>query len=126
MITGPLFERFLEESPLSVMARATVEHALSAGSLDALFETMSVRGSTRELLFSMTVDLMRMVVCDSRNATLGVPCHEKVQPAGCRRSFLRANQPFRSVGGEPCQQHLQEKTSCSSNSRVPSDSNVIC
>ncbi len=55
MILGPMFERFLEESPLSVMARATVEHALSAASLDALFENTAERGYTH--------DLMGLVAC---------------------------------------------------------------
>ncbi len=44
MILGPVFERFLHESPLSVMARATIEHALSASALDALFEDTAERG----------------------------------------------------------------------------------
>jgi len=63
MILGPMFERFLEESPLSVMARATVEHALSAAALDALFQSTAERGYTHELLFSTTVDLMSLVAC---------------------------------------------------------------
>lgn len=63
MILGPVFERFLNESPISVMSRATIEHALSASALDALFERTAERGYTRELLFSTTVDLMSLVVC---------------------------------------------------------------
>ena len=63
MILGPVFERFLNESPISVMSRATIEHALSASALDALFEHTAERGYTRELLFSTTVDLMSLVVC---------------------------------------------------------------
>ena len=63
MILGPVFERFINESPISVMARATLEHALSASALDALFEHTAERGYTRELLFSTTVDLMSLVVC---------------------------------------------------------------
>ncbi len=63
MLLGPVFERFLTESPLSVMARATIEHALSATALDRLFERTAERGYTRELLFSTTVDLMSLVVC---------------------------------------------------------------
>jgi IS4 transposase len=63
MILGPVFERFINESPLSVMSRATIEHALSASALDALFEHSAERGYTRQLLFSTTVDLMSLVVC---------------------------------------------------------------
>src|SRR5918911_827092 len=63
MILGPVFERFLNESPISVMSRATIEHALPASALDELFERTAERGYTRELLFSTTVDLMSLVVC---------------------------------------------------------------
>ena len=63
MILGPVFERFINQSPLSVMSRATLEHALSATALDALFDRTAQRGYTRELLFSTTVDLMSLVVC---------------------------------------------------------------
>jgi len=63
MVLEPLFERFISQAPLSVMARATLEHALSAEALDALFEQTAQRGYTRELLFSTAVDLMSRVVC---------------------------------------------------------------
>jgi hypothetical protein len=63
MILGPVFERFIHDSPLSVMSRATIEHALSAPALDELFERTAERGYTKELLFSTTVDLMSLVVC---------------------------------------------------------------
>jgi Transposase DDE domain len=63
MILGPVFEQFINQSPLSVMARATVEHALRASALDDLFERTAERGYTKELLFSTTVDLMSLVVC---------------------------------------------------------------
>jgi IS4 transposase len=62
MIFGPLFDQFVNQSPLSVMARATIEHALSAAALDDLFTRTAQRGYTRELLFSTTVDLMSLVV----------------------------------------------------------------
>jgi hypothetical protein len=63
MILGPVFEQFINESPLSVMSRATIEYALSASLLDSLFERTADRGYTKELLFSTTVDLMSLVVC---------------------------------------------------------------
>lgn len=62
MIFGPLFDQFVCHSPLSVMARATLEHALSAADLDDLFERTARRGYTRELLFSTAVELMSLVV----------------------------------------------------------------
>jgi hypothetical protein len=63
MILGPVFEQFVKESPLSVMARATIEYALPAALLDSLFERTAERGYTKELLFSTTVDLLSLVVC---------------------------------------------------------------
>ncbi|AWM37648.1 hypothetical protein GobsT_43510 [Gemmata obscuriglobus] len=62
MLFGGVFESFLKARPLSVMARATIEHALSASALDDLFDRTAERGYTRELLFSTTVDLMSLVV----------------------------------------------------------------
>ena len=63
MILGPVFEQFVNESPLSVMSRATIEYAFSASFLDSLFECTAELGYTKELLFSTTVDLMSLVVC---------------------------------------------------------------
>src|SRR5512142_942852 len=63
MVLDLIFDRFVADSPLSVMARATIEHALSAEALDALFERTADKQYTRELLFSTVVDLMSLVVC---------------------------------------------------------------
>jgi hypothetical protein len=63
MILGQVFEQFVNKSPLSVMSRATIEHAFSASALDELFDRSAQRGYTRDLLFSTTVDLMSLVVC---------------------------------------------------------------
>ena len=63
MILGPVFERFVNDSPLSVMSRATIEHALSASALDELFDRTAEQGYTRELLFSTVADVMSLVVC---------------------------------------------------------------
>jgi IS4 transposase len=63
MILGPVFEQFINNSPISVMSRATIEHALSAPAIDELFNRTAERGYERELLFSTTVDLLSLVVC---------------------------------------------------------------
>jgi IS4 transposase len=63
MILGSVFEQFIAKSPLSVMARATIEHALCASALDDLFQRTAQRGYHKELLFSTTVDIMSLVVC---------------------------------------------------------------
>jgi hypothetical protein len=66
MILSEVFERFAEESPVTVMARAALENALPPSSIDGLFEEVAERQYTRSLLFSDVVDLMAMVVCRVR------------------------------------------------------------
>src|SRR5262245_9498877 len=63
MPLGDIFERFLQEAPISVMARALMERALDPDELNRLFEQTATAQYTRELLFSSLVDLMSLVVC---------------------------------------------------------------
>ena len=62
MILDEIFERFAQQSPVAVMARAALEHALSSLAIDSLFEQTAERQYTRTLLFSSVVDLMGAVV----------------------------------------------------------------
>lgn len=64
MIFKEVFDRFVKRSPLTVMTRATMEHALDEGALDALFDKTAERQYTRKLLFSAIVELMSLVVCN--------------------------------------------------------------
>jgi hypothetical protein len=66
MILSEVFDRFAEESPVTVMARAALENALPPSAVDALFDDVAERQYTRTLLFSDVVDLMAMVVCRVR------------------------------------------------------------
>lgn len=59
---GEIFRRFLERSPVSVMARAALERLLSATWLDEVFERTTDRQYTRTLLFSSVFGLMVQVV----------------------------------------------------------------
>jgi hypothetical protein len=63
MLLGQVFERFVKESPVSVMVRGLLEKALSPQILDELFERSAKTQYTRELLFSTVVNLMSLVVC---------------------------------------------------------------
>jgi IS4 transposase len=63
MILSDVFERFAQDSPLTVMARALLENALDPTTLDQLFEDVADRQYTKKLLFSSVVDLMGLVVC---------------------------------------------------------------
>lgn len=66
MILGQVFERFVEESPISVMVRGLLETILSPQKLDKLFEQNTTNQYTKELLFSTVVEMMNTVVCGIR------------------------------------------------------------
>ena len=63
MILGEVFERFVSESPLTVMLRLLLEQSLPAAEVDELFERQARKQYQRELLFSSVVSLMSLVVC---------------------------------------------------------------
>jgi hypothetical protein len=63
MILGDVFERFVAESPFSVMLRVLLEQSLPAEEVDELFAQQAHRQYQRELLFSTVVNLMSLVVC---------------------------------------------------------------
>ena len=62
MALEAILERFVEQTPVTVMARLALSRALDARWLDELFERTRDRQYTRELLFSTAVDLMSVVV----------------------------------------------------------------
>jgi hypothetical protein len=68
MVLDHIFERFAEQSPVTVMARAALEHALAPQAVDGIFEAVAQRQYSRTLLFSTVVDLMGTVVCNIRPA----------------------------------------------------------
>jgi len=68
MALDDIFERFARQSPVTVMVRAALEHALSPRAIDALFEQTAQRQYTRALLFSSVVDLMGSVVARTQPA----------------------------------------------------------
>jgi IS4 transposase len=61
-----IVERFLAESPLTVMARVVLERACDAAWVDAAFHAHRGRQYERELLFSDVVDRMSLVVLGLR------------------------------------------------------------
>lgn len=58
-----IFERFVKKAPVAVMTRASLEFALEASAVDAVFRKHSEWQYERELLFSTMVDLAAAVVC---------------------------------------------------------------
>jgi hypothetical protein len=63
MLLGPIFEKFVARSPVSVMVRGTLEYALRPEFLDDLFQQHAAVQYTRTLLFSSVVDLISLVTC---------------------------------------------------------------
>ena len=66
MLLGRVFDRFVQDSPITVMFRGPLERALAIEQLDALFKDTAERQYQRTLLFSSVVDLMSLVVCKIR------------------------------------------------------------
>jgi Transposase DDE domain len=58
-----IFERFVEQTPLTVMVRAIMSRIFATEQLEQLFEDTAERQYTRELLFSSVVGIMSLVVC---------------------------------------------------------------
>lgn len=63
MLLEFMFEQFCKASPVTVMARSTLEFALSPEWINSLFERSAKSQYTRELTMSTMVDLMAPVVC---------------------------------------------------------------
>lgn len=84
MILAKAFEKFADGSPVCVMIRGSLEHALPEECVNQLFERTAQRQYTRELLFSDVVDVMSGVVCQvfpSVNAAYQKQC-ERLSVSG--------------------------------------------
>ena len=57
-----VFERFVQQSPISVMVRGMLERVLGADQLDQFYERTAQKQYTRDLLFSTVYDLLSQVV----------------------------------------------------------------
>src|SRR5258708_29247523 len=72
------FEPFLQEAPLCVMTRLTLEGLFHPTRLDALFRDTAQRQYEKELLFSQVVELMTSVVLRVHPSVLAA--YKKRQP----------------------------------------------
>jgi len=59
---NPVFDQFVEKSPISVMARGMMERVLDPQQLDAWFDMTTEQQYTKKLLFSTVFDIMNQVV----------------------------------------------------------------
>jgi len=62
LVFGKVFQPFIDQRPIAVMARGVLENLLNPERIDDLFERTAEVQYTRELLFSSVVDLMGQVV----------------------------------------------------------------
>ena len=63
MVLSDIFQPFVEEKPVCVMARGVLERLLAPECLDSLFERTAQCQYTRELLFSTLVQARALVAC---------------------------------------------------------------
>ena len=61
-MVSPVFTPFINEFPISVMARGMLERVLNPEQLDEWFDITAKEQYTKELLFSTIFDLMCQVV----------------------------------------------------------------
>ena len=59
---GQVFARFVEQSPMSVMVRGTLERILGADQLDAWFARTAQKQYTRTVVFSTVYAVLSQVV----------------------------------------------------------------
>ena len=60
---SPILERFVEDSPITVMAQTLMSRIFAPDNIDDLFEKYAQRQYQQDLLFSSLVNLMSTVVC---------------------------------------------------------------
>ena len=62
MVLSMMLKRFMEKSPIPVMARALLERVFTAERLNTCFDAIAERQYTKDLLFSSIFELMSLVV----------------------------------------------------------------
>ena len=88
MRLGEVFERFIQQAPISVMFRTLLEHTLDPAEIDRLFEENADRQYTREVLFSSIVELMGSVVCGAQPSVRAAYLASLGEIIGYRRVYL--------------------------------------
>ena len=94
MFMDAILGRFVEQSPMTVAVRSTLEYALDRDALDALFDHTIAHPKERQLLFSTCVDLMTTVVCrikPSIHAAYQADDHISVSVSAVYKRLARVN-----------------------------------
>jgi len=68
MSSEALFQRFVEQSPITVMFRGVLENVFRPQAIDEIFAAAAQRQRPGELLFSSVVDLLALVVLRERRS----------------------------------------------------------
>lgn len=68
MSSEALFQRFVEQSPITVMLRGVLENVCRPQAIDEIFAATAQRQRPGELLFSSVVDLLALVVLRERRS----------------------------------------------------------
>jgi hypothetical protein len=68
MLIDQIFDRFVENSPVAVMTRASLEYALEPDGIDAVFANYADRQYEKKLLFSTMLDITSRVVCGTHRS----------------------------------------------------------
>lgn len=68
MTKDELFQRFAEQTPVTVMMRSALEWCFSPARIDAIFAQAAIRQQPSKLLFSSVVDLLAVVVWKQRDS----------------------------------------------------------
>ena len=61
-----IFDRFIKETPISILARSAMERIFNPEQIDEWFDTVAEEQYTKDLLFSSVFDIMSQVVCRKR------------------------------------------------------------
>jgi hypothetical protein len=72
MLLGQVFDKFVENAPVSVMVRGLLENVVQPGPSDELFERTAQSQYTDTLLFATVVDSMGLVACGFSKSPHGV------------------------------------------------------
>lgn len=68
MTKDELFQRFTEQTPVTVMMRSALEWCFSPARIDAIFAQAAIRQQPSKLLFSSVVNLLAVVVWKQRDS----------------------------------------------------------
>jgi hypothetical protein len=99
MALESIVERFTKRSPVTVMVRWILQHAMNSRWIDQLFEAQREKQYPRELLFSTVVDLMALAYRRDRGPVEGEGRNRGVEE-GCyrvRRASACGSCPSRST-----------------------------